>query len=50
MGRNQGTHKKILKAWFFEKVKQIDKPLANQTKVRGGKAQINKLVMKRGIW
>jgi hypothetical protein len=31
------------KSWFFEKIKEIDKPLANLTKRRSDKTQINKI-------
>jgi hypothetical protein len=29
-------------SWFFEKIKKIDRPLANLTKMRGEKIQISK--------
>jgi hypothetical protein len=29
-------------SWFFEKIKKIDRPLANLTKMRGEKVQISK--------
>jgi hypothetical protein len=31
------------KSWFFEKINKIDKPLANMTKWRKEKTQINKI-------
>jgi hypothetical protein len=31
------------KSWFCEKINNIDKPLANLTKMRRGKTQINKI-------
>ena len=36
------------KSWFFEKINEIDKPLASLIKKKGGreKNQINKLEMK----
>jgi hypothetical protein len=36
------------KNWFFEKVRKIDKPLVNLTKMRKEKTQIIKSEMKRG--
>jgi hypothetical protein len=36
------------KSWFFEKINKIDKPLANMTKQRREKTQINKPEMKKG--
>jgi hypothetical protein len=38
------------KSWFFEKIKKIDKLLANWTKIRSEEDQINKLEMKKEIW
>jgi hypothetical protein len=35
------------KSWFFEKLNKIDKPLANMTKMRREKTQINKSEIKR---
>jgi hypothetical protein len=42
------SHKKLqiineIKSWFFEKINKIDRPLANLTKRRKEKAQINKI-------
>jgi hypothetical protein len=31
------------KSWFYEKIKKINKPLANMTKQRREKTQINKI-------
>jgi hypothetical protein len=31
------------KSWFLEKIKKIEKPLANMTKWRREKSQINKI-------
>jgi hypothetical protein len=31
------------KSWFFEKINKIDKPLANTTKQKREKTQINKI-------
>jgi hypothetical protein len=36
------------KSWFFEKINKIDKPLANMTKWRREKTQINKIRDKKG--
>jgi hypothetical protein len=36
------------KSWFFENIKKIDKPLANMTKQRREKTQINKIRDDRG--
>jgi hypothetical protein len=36
------------KSSFFEKINKIDKPLANMTKMRREKTQINKNQKKRG--
>ena len=35
------------KSWFFEKINQIDKPLARLIKNKREKNQINKIKMKR---
>jgi hypothetical protein len=32
-----------IKGWFFEKIKKIDKLLANLTKMKREKTQINKI-------
>jgi hypothetical protein len=36
------------KSWFFEKINNIDKPLANLTKIRREKTQISKIRKKIG--
>jgi hypothetical protein len=36
------------KSWFFEKIKKIDRPLANQTKMRRDKTQISKMKNAKG--
>jgi hypothetical protein len=36
------------KSWFFEKIKKIDKPLANLPKMRREKTQISKIRIKKG--
>jgi hypothetical protein len=39
---------KETKNWFFENIYKIDKPLANLTKMRREKTQINKIRNKKG--
>jgi hypothetical protein len=36
------------KSWFFEKINNIDRPLANLTKMRRGKTQVIDSGMQRG--
>jgi antibiotic biosynthesis monooxygenase (ABM) superfamily enzyme len=36
------------KSWFFEKINKIDKPLANMTKWKMKKTQINKIRDEKG--
>jgi hypothetical protein len=37
------------KSWFFEKIKEIDNSLANLTKMRREKTQINKIRNEKGL-
>jgi uncharacterized coiled-coil DUF342 family protein len=36
------------KSWFFEKINKIDRPLANLTKIRREKPQINRIRNAKG--
>jgi hypothetical protein len=36
------------RSWFFEKIKKIDRPLANLTKMRREKTQISKIRTAKG--
>jgi hypothetical protein len=52
-GSHSGDQKTIqrineTKSWFFEKINKIDKPLANLTKWRREKTQINKIRDEKG--
>jgi hypothetical protein len=37
-----------MKTWFFEKINKVEKPLANLTKMRREKIQINNIRKEKG--
>jgi hypothetical protein len=45
---NEMERIKEIKSCFFDKIKKIDKPVANLTKMRSKKTQINKMWNKKG--